>query len=238
MVSSSDSRQACMTKRKRVGLSGHPCLTPTEQGTATGSPPRSNVTSRSAFRRLMTWIRCGGTPNLASTMKSTSRGTESNALTRSTNSTHDSSPCSRRFFRAWRMQKLPSMQPRPPEKPFCSSMPISFNSRCRRSLITIDMILEAASSSMMPRQLLRSRRSPFFGNIFSRMRANSFRSAETLSGTGVSSPFPLTVVSSTALGAMRSESGKISRKPFVRSLCRSAGLAPSSRASACVVAVQ
>ena len=39
-------------------------------------------------------------PNLASTAQSTSRGTESKALTRSTNSTHDSSPCSRRRTRA------------------------------------------------------------------------------------------------------------------------------------------
>jgi hypothetical protein len=38
-----DSRQVCMTMRKRVGLRGHPCFTPTVHGSATGSPLRSKV---------------------------------------------------------------------------------------------------------------------------------------------------------------------------------------------------
>ena len=38
----------------------------------------------------------------------------------------------------------------------------------------IETSLEAASSSMMPRQLFKSWRSPFFGNILSRMVTHSF----------------------------------------------------------------
>ena len=51
MALSSDSKSACMTKRKSVGLSGHRCLTPAEHGSATGSPFRSKITSSSALIR-------------------------------------------------------------------------------------------------------------------------------------------------------------------------------------------
>ena len=121
-------------------------------------------------------------PNLASTAQSTSRGTESKALTRSTNSTHDSSPCSRRRLSACRRLKGPSEHPRPPVKPFCASRPSSLSTRSRRFAMIIETSLEAASSSMMPRQLFKSWRSPFFGNIFSRMVTHSFSMQTTVSG--------------------------------------------------------
>jgi hypothetical protein len=68
----------------------------------------------------------------------------------------------------------------------------------------IGRILEAASTSMISRQLLRSHRSPFFGDIYSRMRANSLRSAVT-GGADV------TCAGASVTSSTRSESEKIRR---------------------------
>ena len=66
------------------------------------------------------------------------------------------------------------------------------------------MILGAASRSMVPRQLLRFRKSPFFGSIFSRMRANSLRSA-------VTGDADVTCAGASVTSSTRSESEKIWR---------------------------
>ena len=114
----------------------------------------------------------------------------------------------------------------------------------------MEMILEAASRSMIPRQLFRSRRSPFFGTSFNRMVPNSWSRAATVSVTGaVGSPASPSVASpaiaspsaaspTAGVGAVWSESGKIWRYPLCRSWFMSAALALRASASACVVAGQ
>ena len=74
----------------------------------------------------------------------------------------------------------------------------------------MDKASGAAASSMIPRQLLRSRRSPFFGGIFKRIRANSYKSAGVVSdvaGAAVASSLPPGFTDT--YPATRSDSGKI-----------------------------
>ena len=93
----------------------------------------------------------------------------------------NSGPCSRSFFSAVRMQKPPSEHSRPPEKTFCYSIPTSFNNFCKCALMPTDKALEASSSSTVFSQLLRSRRSPFFGRTSKRILEKSLKSADNAS---------------------------------------------------------
>jgi hypothetical protein len=69
----------------------------------------------------------------------------------------------------------------------------------------IETSLEAASCSMMPRQLLKSWRSPFFGSIFSRMVTHSLSMQATVSGaSGVVA----------AASSFESEFGKMRKLPL------------------------
>ena len=129
---------------------------------------------RSEWKRMISLSIFGGIPNFSSTENNPSRGTLSKALTRSMKTAQVLSPCSCLFWSAILTVKIPSQHPLCRMKPFCSSRP-SGSKICSWILFAIIAlkILEGDSISMMPLQLSRIFRSPFFGTSLSRFESHS-----------------------------------------------------------------
>ena len=108
-------------KLNKIGPSKSPCLTPMMLPTVRGTPSTANLTLTVACRACKTLMRVGGTPSFAISGHSSSLGTRSKALMKSSKSSQHDCPCSFSFRSTKRTLKVPSLVPRPGRKPFCIS---------------------------------------------------------------------------------------------------------------------
>ena len=112
---------AVTKKVKSMGPKISPCLTPMMLLISSVIRSLSIFTENAECRAFKTLTSLGGTPYFKRIPHKRFLGTLSNALTRSRNSTHDSSPCSLLFLIADLIVNIASMQLRFGRKPHCCS---------------------------------------------------------------------------------------------------------------------
>jgi len=112
---------AVMKNVKSIGPKTSPCLTPILLLIGPVISSLSILTVNVSCKALRRFTSLGGTPYFNRIPHNSFLGTLSNALTRSRNKTHDSSPCSLLFLIADLIVKIASMQPRFGRKPHCCS---------------------------------------------------------------------------------------------------------------------
>mmetsp|Transcript_39565 Transcript_39565/g.77983 ORF Transcript_39565/g.77983 Transcript_39565/m.77983 type:complete len:345 (-) Transcript_39565:1632-2666(-) len=218
---------ACMMNRKSTGPSHEPCRTPMELSTSESTSPIFTLITAFSWSRMMMFTKWSGRPKRRNIANSASRGTVSNAFTRSMNSAHVPRLCSLRFCSPMIVAKSPSIVPRSERKPTCASMPSSSMTSCILRTIIDDRSLDATSRRQIPRQFLHSDKSPFLGRSTRRAAHHSsytMPSESSLSGSGSSRTC--------------SRAGSWSRrKPFFQSCTRSAFRQPLAKAAAMVEAL-
>ena len=130
-----------MKKTNSTGALRSPCFTPMIDSSEHLTPSTSKSTCTRLCIDCSSDTSLAGTPKRSMSCQSISRGTRSNAFTRSMKSTQVSRPCSRRLRSSCLSVKEPSAQPRCERKPHCDSSSSDSATGCSRALSTIETIL-------------------------------------------------------------------------------------------------